>query len=256
MYRARVIPTLLLSQRGLVKTRKFKDPVYIGDPVNAVRIFNEKEVDELVVLDINASREGREPDYEVISEIASECFMPVAYGGGIRTLEQIRKLLRAGVEKVVINSALAESTEILTEASRIFGSQAIMAGIDVRRGLLTGYKVAVKSASVELKQSVADYARILERAGAGEILLNNVDRDGMMAGYDIDLLRLVSGAVKIPVVAAGGAGTVEHLSQALNDGGAAAVAAGAMFVFRGKHRAVLIGYLTEAQKKELLIRKR
>lgn len=256
MYRARVIPTLLLSQRGLVKTRKFKDPVYIGDPVNAVRIFNEKEVDELVVLDINASREGREPDYEVISEIASECFMPVAYGGGIRTLEQIRKLLRAGVEKVVINSALAESTEILTEASKIFGSQAIMAGIDVRRGLLTGYKVVVKSASAELKHSVADYARILERTGAGEILLNNVDRDGTMAGYDIDLLRLVSGAVKIPVVAAGGAGTVEHLSQALNDGGAAAVAAGAMFVFRGKHRAVLIGYLTEAQKKELLIRKR
>ncbi|PLC05124.1 imidazole glycerol phosphate synthase subunit HisF [Variovorax sp. RO1] len=256
MYRARVIPTLLLSERGLVKTRKFKDPVYIGDPINAVRIFNEKEVDELVVLDINASREDREPDYEIISEIASECFMPVAYGGGIRTLEQIRKLLRAGVEKVVINSALAESTKILTEASKIFGSQAIMAGLDVRRGLLTGYKVAVKSASIELKYSVVDYARNLEEAGAGEILLNNVDRDGTMAGYDIDLLRLVSGAVKIPVVAAGGAGTVEHLGQALNDGGAAAVAAGAMFVFRGKHRAVLIGYLTEAQKKELLIRKR
>jgi cyclase len=256
MYKARVIPTLLLSQGGLVKTRKFKDPIYIGDPVNAVKIFNEKEVDELVILDIDASRDGRDPDYELISEIASECFMPLAYGGGIKSLEQIRKLLRAGVEKVVINSSLADSIKILSSAAAIFGSQAVIAGVDVKKGLLTGYKVVVKSATVELKYPVAEYVQSLQAAGAGEILLNSVDRDGTMAGYDIDLIRMVSRAVKIPVIASGGAGTVQHFSEALSAGGAAAVAAGAMFVFRGKHRAVLIGYLTEAQKKELWVRER
>ena len=245
MYQARVIPCLLLRGYGLVKTRKFKDPVYIGDPVNAVRIFSEKEVDELVILDIDASREGREPNFDLINEIAGECFMPVAYGGGIRTLDQVRRLIRCGVEKVVINSAAVESTQIITEAAEVFGSQAVVAAVDVRRTLLGSYKVVAKSGTVESRFKLDEYLQRLQTAGAGEIFINSVDRDGGMAGYDLELLRLVTKNVTVPVVACGGAGTVEHLSQAIKEGGASAVAAGSMFVFHGRHRAVLINYPDE-----------
>lgn len=245
MFRARVIPCLLLRGQGLVKTRKFKEPVYIGDPVNAVRIFSEKEADELVLLDIDASREGREPNYELIAEIAGECFMPVAYGGGIRTLEQVRRLIRCGIEKVVINSATAESTEVITQAAEVFGSQAVVGGVDVRKSLLGGYKVVAKSASVETKLVLDEHVQRLVAAGAGEILLNSVDRDGTMAGYDLDLIRSVTRRVDVPVVACGGAGNVDHLREAVRDAGASAVAAGSMFVFQGKRRAVLISYPQE-----------
>jgi cyclase len=250
-YQARVIPTLLLSGQGLVKTTKFKNPVYVGDPINAVRIFNDKEVDELVILDIDASRMDAEPNYELITELASECFMPLAYGGGVKNIDQIRKLLRAGVEKVVINTAVTESKDIISEAAKIFGCQAIVASVDVKKGLLSGYKVFGKSGTEEVKQNFLEYIKELEEAGAGEILLNSIERDGTMMGYDIPLITSVTKAVRIPVVVAGGAGSVDHFRQALG-AGAAAVSAGAMFVFRGKHRAVLIGYLTEEQKKALI----
>lgn len=242
MYRARVIPCLLLRGHGLVKTRKFKDPVYVGDPVNAVRIFSEKEVDELVLLDIDASREGRGPDYELVAEIAGECFMPVAYGGGVRSLEQVRKLIRSGVEKVVINSAACESVAVIREAADVFGSQAVVVGVDVRKTLLGGYKVVAKSASVETRLKLEEHVRNVVAAGAGEIFLNSVDRDGQMAGYDLDLIRSVTQCVDVPVVACGGAGSVDHLTQAVRDAGASAVSAGSMFVFHGRHRAVLINY--------------
>ncbi len=244
MYQARVIPCLLLRGHGLVKTRKFKDAVYVGDPVNAVRIFSEKEVDELVVLDIDASREGREPNYELIAEIAGECFMPVAYGGGIRNLEQVRRLIRSGVEKVVINSAATLSTDVITQAAAVFGSQAVVAGIDVRKPLLGGYKVVIKSATQDAGVRLEEHVQRVVKAGAGELLLNSVDRDGTMLGYDLDLIRSVTRAVNVPVVACGGAGTVEHLRQAVHEAGASAVSAGSMFVFHGKHRAVLINYPT------------
>jgi cyclase len=242
MYRARVIPCLLVRDNGLVKTRKFKDAVYIGDPVNAVRIFSDKEVDEIVVLDIDASREGREPNYELIEEMAGEAFMPMAYGGGVRTIEQVRKLIRSGIEKVVINSAAVESMDVIRQAVEMFGSQAVVGAVDVRKTLFGGYRVVVKSASVEVKVSLDEHIQQLISAGVGEIFLNSVDRDGMMAGYDIGLIRSVSEKVNVPVVACGGAGTPEHLAQAVKEGGASAVAAGSMFVFHGKHRAVLINY--------------
>jgi imidazole glycerol-phosphate synthase subunit HisF len=242
MYRARVIPCLLLRGHGLVKTRKFKDPVYVGDPVNAVRIFSDKEVDELVLLDIEASRLGREPDYELIAEIAGECFMPVAYGGGVRTLEQVRRLIRSGVEKVVINSAATESTQVITDAAQVFGSQAVVAAVDVKRSLLGAYKVMAKAASLETRLKLEEHVQALVRAGAGEIFLNSVDRDGMMAGYDLDLVRAVAAKTSVPLVVCGGAGHVEHLRQAVQEAGASAVCAGSMFVFHGKHRAVLINY--------------
>jgi imidazole glycerol-phosphate synthase subunit HisF len=244
MYQARIIPCLLLRGNGLVKTRKFKNPVYIGDPINAVRIFSEKEVDELVILDIDASREAREPNYELIAEIAGECFMPVAYGGGIKNISQVRKLIRCGIEKIVINSASVESTEIITEASAMFGSQAVVGGIDVSKTLLGGYRVVTKSATQETKLKPEIHAIALVNAGAGEIFLNSVDYDGQMQGYDLNLLKKVSSTVNVPVVACGGAGSLEHLRQAIKIGGASAVAAGSMFVFYGKHRAPLIHYPT------------
>lgn len=241
MARVRIIPCLLLRGYGLVKTRKFKDPVYLGDPVNVVRIFNEKEVDELVVLDIDASKDGREPDYELIAEIAGECFMPIAYGGGVRTLEQARRLIRCGVEKVVINTAATESYDLIRETAQVFGSQAIVGAIDVKRTLLGGYRVVAKSASVELKVPLDEHIQALTAAGAGEIFLNSVDRDGTMDGYDLSLIRRVSQQISVPVIACGGAGTIEHLAAGVNEG-ASAVAAGSMFVFHGRLRAVLVNY--------------
>lgn len=242
MTRVRVMPCLLLRGHGLVKTRKFKDPVYLGDPVNAVRIFNEKEVDELVILDIDASREGREPNYEVIAEIAGECFMPVAYGGGVKTLEQARRLIRCGVEKVVINSAATESYDVIRAVANVFGSQAVVGSIDVKKTLLGGYRVVAKSGSVEVRTPLDKHVQALVDAGVGEIFLNSVDRDGMMDGYDLSLIRRVVQQVNVPVVACGGAGTIEHLAAAVHEGGATAVAAGSMFVFHGRLKAVLINY--------------
>lgn len=242
MYRARVIPCLLVRGNGLVKTRKFKDPVYVGDPVNAMRIFSDKEVDEIVVLDIGASREGREPNYELISEMAGEAFMPMAYGGGITNLEQIRQLIRCGIEKVVINTAATVSSSVIRAAADEFGSQAIVAAIDVRKPLIGRYRVVSKSATIETGLDLLAHVKGLVASGAGEVFLNSVDRDGTMGGYDLELLRSVTQEVNVPVIACGGAGTVEHLAQGVREGGASAVAAGSMFVFHGKHRAVLINY--------------
>jgi cyclase len=216
----------------------------VGDPVNAVRIFSEKEVDELVILDIDASREGREPDFELAAEIAGECFMPVAYGGGIRTLAQARKLIRCGIEKVVINSASVESTNFIREIADVFGSQAVVGSIDAKKTLLGGHRVFIKSGTVDTRLKPEDHAASLEQAGVGEILLTSIDRDGQMQGYDIELIKKVSAKVNVPVVACGGAGTLDHMRRAMRESGASAVSAGSMFVFYGKHRAVLINYPT------------
>jgi cyclase len=241
MIQARVIPCLLLRGNSLVKTTKFKDAVYIGDPVNTVRIFSDKEVDEIVFLDIDASRLGLDPNYELVAEMAGEAFMPVAYGGGIRTLEQIRRLIRSGVEKVVINSLATESTELIRNAVDVFGGQAIVGGVDIRRKLLGGYSVVAKSGTITTRLNLQDHIQALVQAGVGELFINDVDREGTMAGFDLDLVRAVSKA-PVSVVVCGGAGTMQHLSQAVHEGGASAVAAGSMFVFYGKHRAVLINY--------------
>jgi len=247
MLRTRVIPCLLVRGHGLVKTRRFKDPVYIGDPVNAVRIFSEKEVDELVLLDIDASRDGREPNYELISEVAGECFMPMAYGGGVRSLEQVRRLIRCGVEKVVVNSAACESTDVIRAAADVFGSQAVVGAIDVRKPVLGRWRVMARSATVDTTLALDDHVQRLVSAGAGELFINSIDRDGTMSGFDLDLIRHVSRQVNVPVIACGGAGSLEHLRQAVQDAGASAVAAGSLFVFHGRHRAVLINYPSEAE---------
>jgi cyclase len=238
----RVIPCLLLRDRGLVKTVQFKKDVYIGDPVNAVRIFNEKEVDELILLDIDATREGHGPDFEVIAEIAGECFMPVAYGGGIRSFRDVQRVIRSGIEKVVINSAAYRSMDVVSEASAIYGSQAVVGSIDARKPILGGHRLYSRSGTTEEPVKLLDHVAALIEAGAGEIFINSIDRDGTMNGYDIDLIRKVSDATRVPVIASGGAGSVQDLVQAVRVGGASAVAAGSIFVFHGRHKAVLINY--------------
>jgi imidazole glycerol-phosphate synthase subunit HisF len=247
MLRTRVIPCLLLRGQGLVKTTRFKEPKYVGDPINAIRIFNDKEVDELVVLDITATREGRAPNFERIEEFASECFMPLAYGGGLSTVDQARRLLKLGVEKVIFNATAWRSSEVLRQASKEFGAQAVVASIDVRRKLLGRYEVVIDSANVGTGVDPVTYAKQMEDLGVGEILLTAVDRDGTMKGYDLELLSRVSRAVSVPVIASGGAGSLADFRAAVTEGGASAVAAGAMFVFYGPHRAVLITYPSPAE---------
>jgi len=237
----RVIPCLLVRGNELVKTKRFKNPVYLGDPVNAVRIFSDKEADEIIILDIEASRYGREPNYQLIAEMAGEAFMPVTYGGGIRSLEQIRRLIRSGVEKIAINSYALESTDLIRSAVDVFGCQAIVGAVDVRHKLMGGYAVMAKSATKTTRLVLRHHIETLVQAGVGELLINDVNRDGVMSGFDIDLIRSVSD-VPVSVVICGGAGTLNHLREAVVHGGASAVAAGSMFVFHGKHRAVLINY--------------
>ena len=238
----RVIPCLLLKGSGLVKTIKFKDPTYLGDPRNTIKIFNEKEVDELVLLDIIATKEKREPNFDLISEITDECFMPLGYGGGIRKLHQMEKLFKLGVEKVIVNSYAAENPDFITETAEVFGSQSIVVSIDVKRGLMGKLNVRTEAGKKNIRVHPVEYAKQMENAGAGEILLNSIDRDGTMAGFDLETIQQVSEAVNIPVVACGGAGSVEDLGRAINNAGASAVAAGSLFVFQGKHRAVLINF--------------
>jgi cyclase len=243
----RVIPCLLLNNSGLVKTIKFKNETYIGDPLNAVRIFNEKEVDELVFLDITATVENRKINKGFISKIAGECFMPLSYGGGIKTIEEIREIFGLGVEKVIINSHAVEHPEFVEKAANVFGSQSIVISIDVKKKMFGEYEVVTKRGKQKTKLDPVTFAIEMEKRGAGELMLNSTDRDGTMNGYDIDLLTAVTRAVKIPVIACGGAGRVEDLVNAVNNGGASAVAAGSLFVFYGPLRAVLINYPSREQ---------
>lgn len=241
MLRTRVIPCLLLKNGGLVKTKKFKNPVYIGDPINAVRIFNEKEVDELVFLDITSTLAKREPDYDLLQDIASEAFMPFAYGGGITRTDQAQRLFKLGVEKVIINSHAAVEPALLSRIADSAGSQSVVASIDVKRNLFGKYTVWTHAGTAGTDNDPVQYAKRMEAAGAGEILLTSIDRDGCMGGYDLALIKAVSEAVSIPVVASGGAAVPNDFLEARN-AGASAASAGSMFVFHGKHRAVLITY--------------
>lgn len=242
MIQTRVIPCLLLRGSGLVKTVRFKDPRYLGDPINIVRLFNDKEVDELVLLDITATPEGRGPRLDLLADVVSEAFIPLCYGGGVRTLDDFHALFSLGVEKVAVNTAAVENPALVTAAAERFGSQSVIASIDVRRSLLGRSRVVVRGGRGRTGLDPAEFAAEMERRGAGELLLNSVDRDGTMTGYDLELVRRVASAVSIPVVACGGAGSVADLGRAVNDGGAAAAAAGSLFVYQGPHRAVLINY--------------
>ena len=239
---ARIIPVLLLRGDGLVKGVRFKDHRYVGDPINAVKIFNDKEVDELVFLDITATIEQRPCRLELVQHIADECYMPFGVGGGVRSVEDIRMLLNSGAEKVCINTAAVATPELIREASATFGSQSIVVAIDVRQSWRGVSRVYTHAGRNKTALEPVEWARRAAELGAGEILLTSVDRDGTHRGFDLDLLRAVSAAVDVPVIACGGAGCYRDLSDAVASGGASAVAAGSLFVFYGKHKAVLITY--------------
>ncbi|MBK9779855.1 MAG: imidazole glycerol phosphate synthase subunit HisF [Anaerolineales bacterium] len=252
MIKPRVIPALLLKGQGLVKTVKFKEPKYLGDPINIVRIFNDKEVDELVLLDITATPEKRGPQFDLLKNIASEAFIPLAYGGGIRSMDDVRKLLSLGIEKLIMNTSAVETPSLVREVADHAGSQAAVVSMDVKKGLLGKYEVLTHCGQKKTGLDPVKHAVEMERMGVGEILINSIDRDGTMQGYDLELVRKVADAVSVPVVACGGAGNLSHVSEVIKQGHASAAAAGSIFVFQGPLRGVLISYPTPKELKEFI----
>ena len=252
MIRPRVIPCLLLKNDGLVKTVRFKDPKYLGDPINIVRIFNDKEVDEFIFLDILATTENRRPNFELLKKITSECFMPLGYGGGIREMDDVKTLLSLGIEKVILNTVAVEDPAFVTEVADYAGSQAVVVSMDVKKGFLGKYEVVTHSGKTGTGLDPVRHAQEMEKRGAGELFVNSIDRDGMMQGYDLELIRRVAEAVNVPVVACGGAGNIQHLAEAIQQGGASAAAAGSMFVFQGPLRGVLISYPSQEELRRVL----
>lgn len=248
MFRPRVIPILLLKDQGLVKTVKFNKSRYIGDPINAVRIFNDLEADELVFLDIAASKESRTIDIDLVKEIGDEAYMPFAVGGGITKIGEVEQILSVGAEKVVFNSILGSDMKIITDTAMRFGSQSVIASVDVKKNFFGKYVVHVNSGKTKVKTPLVSYIKEVEGKGAGEIIVNSIDNDGMMNGYDLQLIKTVSENVDIPVIACGGAGELGHLNPATKDAYASAVAAGSMFVFHGPRKGVLVNY---PEKEEL-----
>ena len=247
MIRPRVIPVLLMKNGGLYKTQRFVKPSYVGDPINIMRIFNDKEVDEIVLLDIGATVEKRGPDFDSIADIVSESFMPLAYGGGITTYAQAMQLFAVGVEKVILGGAAFRTPELITQIAKAAGSQAVVVSVDVKKTLLSGQRVMIDNGSKNTKLDAVSYAKRAVEYGAGEIILNAIGHESVLNGYDIPLIRSVAEAVGVPVVANGGAKSLEDFSKAIREGKASAVAAGSMFVYQGPHRAVLISYPTAAQ---------
>lgn len=239
--RPRVIPCLQFAGGELFKTRRFKDPQYLGDPINAVKLFNDLECDELIVVDIRASLENRGPDYAMIEEFAAEAFMPLAYGGGVNTIEQIRRLLAIGVEKVVIGSA-APDGRLVTAAAAVFGSQSVVVSMDVRKTLLGRREVWIRSGTRNTGIESRSYAHQMQQCGAGELFVQSIDLEGARSGYDLALMKEISASVQIPVIACGGAGSLADMRELLRSSDVAAAAAGTMFVLHGKHRAPLISY--------------
>lgn len=240
MNKTRVIPVLLISDGRLIKTRKFKEPKYIGDPINAIRIFNEKEVDELVLLDISAHERG--PSLDLLRDIAVEAFMPLAYGGGVSTVQQVEELFTLGFEKVIFNTICYRNFALVSTAAKIFGSQSIVVSADIKQNFWGKYELYSNSGKRREATSLGDHLQAAVNAGAGEIILNSIDRDGTMSGYDLSLLELARQFVRVPLVACGGAGSIDDLASAIGPRRCDAVAAGSLFVFVGPHRAVLINY--------------
>ncbi len=246
MYRNRIIPCLLLQKNVLVKTAKFQNPRYIGDPLNAVKIFNDKGADELLFIDIDASKKKKNINFEILSKIASQSFMPLSYGGGIHNIDDMKKIFSIGFEKISLNYSVLQDSSIVTKAAETFGSQSVVVSIDVKKDIFGKYYVYNHVMKKITPFNPKEYATKVQNLGAGEILLNSVDNDGMMKGYDLDLIRVVSSSLNIPLISLGGAGTSEDLKQAI-EAGASAAAAGSLFVFYGPNRAVLINYKSDIQ---------
>lgn len=252
MLKPRIIPTLLIRDNGLVKTVQFKDEKYVGDPINTVRIFNEKEVDELIVLDIDASANGKRPDYDAIANLAAECRMPLCYGGGIKTVEHASRIIGLGVEKISLSSAAVEDPNVISEIAQQIGSQSVVVVIDIRtngkKGELTHW---IYNGTRQVPGDPVEFAKEMERLGAGEIVINNITAEGTMQGYDIDVARRFRDAVNVPITILGGAGKISDLTELVENFGVIGAAAGSIFVFKGKYRAVLVNYPSPDRKLEI-----
>ncbi len=252
MLNPRIIPCLLIHKNGLVKTKNFKNPKYVGDPINAVRIFNEKQVDELIVIDIDATVNNQEPDYYLIEKLAYECRMPLCYGGGIQNAKQALKILSLGVEKISLSSAALDSPQLVKEISSQVGSQSVVVVLDVKKKFLGGYEIHTKNATNKIKIDLPSALREFQELGAGELVLNSIDNDGMQNGYDIDLISKVKKHIRIPLTVLGGAGSLDDIGQIINKFGIIGCAAGSLFVFKGRYNAVLINYPNASIKKDIL----
>ncbi len=252
MLRPRIIPCLLVKNKGLVKTVQFKDGKYVGDPINAVRIFNEKESDELMVIDIDATTNAKEPDYKMIENLASECRMPLCYGGGIKNIEQAQKIFSLGVEKIAISSAAVYNSSLVSEIASKVGSQSVVIVLDVKKKVFGGYELYTHNGKKSTGLSPAEFALNMEKEGAGEIVLNSIDNDGMMKGYDLDLIDRIRKEISLPLTVLGGAGDLEHIGKLIQKYGIIGAAAGSLFVFKGKYKAVLINYPNWDEKDGLI----
>mgnify|MGYP000417333584 FL=1 len=252
MLAPRIIPCLLVHNKGLVKTVKFKDAKYVGDPINAVKIFNEKESDELIVLDIDATVEGREPDYKMIENLAAECRMPLCYGGGIKTVEQATRIFNLGVEKIALSSAVIENLKLVSDISKEVGSQSVVVVIDVKKKMFGGYDIythnGTKKTNIDLEKFIIE----LQSLGIGEIVINSIDNDGVMKGYDLSLIEKIKPLINVPMTVLGGAGTLEDIKKLIEKFGIIGCSAGSLFVFKGKYKAVLINYPNKIEKEKLI----
>lgn len=255
MLRSRLIPCLLIQNGDLVKTINFDSPKYVGDPINAVRIYNEKEADELMVVDIDATAKGFEPDYQMISRLAAECRMPLCYGGGVSNVAQIEKIIGLGVEKVAVGSAAVKTPKLISDAASRVGSQSVVVVIDVKKtGWLRYYEVVTHNGSCRTGIDPIEFARQLDALGAGELVINSVDRDGVMKGYDFELIEQIREAVHLPLTALGGAGSPDDIAELIRRYGIIGAGVGSLFVFKGKYRAVLINYPNRAEKDALMLK--
>jgi cyclase len=252
MLRPRITPCLLIHEGGLVKTTRFKDPKYVGDPINAVKIFNEKEADELIVLDIDATVHGAEPNFRLIAQFAAECRMPLCYGGGVRTAAQAKRIIGLGVEKVAISSAALANPDLVTEIAEGVGRQSVVVVLDVKSRTFGGYEIYTHNGTRGTGKSPVEMAAIMAQAGAGEIVINSIDHDGAMKGYDLKLAKAIRDAVRVPLTVLGGAGSLDDITKLLGTCGVVGAAAGSLFVFKGAYRAVLISYPSAQQRDEVI----
>lgn len=253
MLNPRIIPCLLVKDKGLVKTVQFDKPKYVGDPINAVKIFNEKSVDELMVLDIDATKDKREPDYKMIENLALECRMPFCYGGGVKTKEQALKIFSLGVEKIALSSIVIEEPEIITEIAKSVGTQSVIVVLDVKKKRFSNkYELFTHNATKKTGINPIEFAKKVEKLGCGEIVINSVDNDGLMKGYDTNIIEKIRDAISIPITALGGAGSLDDIGKLITQHGIIGAAAGSIFVFKGVYKAVLINYPNPVEKKELI----
>lgn len=252
MLRPRIIPCLLVHDKGLIKSVNFKNYKYVGDPINAVRIFNEKEVDELMVLDIDATAENREPDYKMIENLATECRMPLCYGGGVKTVEQAQRIFSLGVEKIAISSAIFEDLTLIQKMGEKVGTQSVVVVLDIKKKVLGGYEVYTHNGKKKTGKNPIELAKELEKLGVGEIVVNSIDQDGVMKGYDLALIEKIREVISIPMTVLGGAGTLNDIGQLISKFGIIGASAGSLFVFKGIYKAVLINYPTRKEKDTLI----